>query len=124
MSKGASWIAVLAVLSAATAAAQNKNSPQLWILKPVVRASPPGRDHNPKGYTVWLAGGGIKGGAIHGATDDFGYKAVEHPHYYSDLHATIFHQLGLDYKKMNFEALGRTMHLVQEGDGPISQILS
>jgi hypothetical protein len=83
-----------------------------------------GRDHNPKGYTVWLAGGGVKGGTVHGATDEFGYKAVEHPHYYSDLHATILHQMGLDYLKMNFEALGRTMHLVEEGDGPIGQILA
>ena len=83
-----------------------------------------GRDHNPKGYTVWLAGGGVKGGTIHGATDEFGYKAVEHPHYYSDLHATILHQLGLDYTKMTFEALGRTMRLVEEGSGPITQILT
>ena len=45
-----------------------------------------GRDHNPKGYMSWFARGGIKGGTIHGATDAFGYKAVEDPHYYSDLH--------------------------------------
>jgi len=83
-----------------------------------------GRDHNPKGYTVWLAGGGVKGGVVHGSTDEFGYKAIEHPHYYSDLHATILRQVGLDYKKMNFESLGRTMRLVEEGDGPITQILS
>ena len=83
-----------------------------------------GRDHNPKGYTVWLAGGGVKGGVVHGSTDEFGYKATEHPHYYSDLHATILRQVGLDYKKMNYESLGRTMRLVEEGDGPITQILS
>ena len=83
-----------------------------------------GRDHNPKGYTVWLAGGGVKGGVVHGFTDEFGYKAVEQPHYYSDLHATILRQIGLDYKKMAYEALGRTMRLVEEGDGPITQILS
>ena len=82
-----------------------------------------GRDHNPKGYSVWLAGGGVKGGTVHGATDDFGYKAVEHRHYYSDLHATILHQLGLDYKRMTVEALGRTMRLVEDGDGPIEAIL-
>ncbi len=63
-----------------------------------------GRDHNPKGYTVLLAGGGIKGGVIHGATDDVGYQAVEHRHYYSDLHATILNQFGLDYQKMEHEA--------------------
>jgi len=83
-----------------------------------------GRDHNPKGYSCWLAGGGIKGGVVHGATDDIGYKAVEHPHYYSDLHATILRQLGLDYEKMEIRVLGRNMKLVEEGGGPIQEILS
>ena len=82
-----------------------------------------GRDHNPKGYTCWLAGGGIRGGVVHGATDEVGYKAVEDPHYYSDLHATILRQLGLDYKKMELMVIGRTMRLVEEGDGPIEAIL-
>jgi uncharacterized protein (DUF1501 family) len=82
-----------------------------------------GRDHNPKGYTVWLAGGGVKGGTVHGATDEVGYKAVENPHYYSDLHATILRQVGLDYKKMEFNVFGRTMKLVEEGTGPIKEVL-
>lgn len=82
-----------------------------------------GRDHNPKGYTVWLAGGGVKGGVVHGATDEVGYKAEQHPHYYSDLHATILRQLGLDHKKMELQVVGRTMKLVEEGHGPISEIL-
>src|ERR1043166_514748 len=59
-----------------------------------------GRDHNPRGYSVWLAGGGIKGGVTHGETDEGGYRAVENRHYCSDLHATILHQLGLDHTKM------------------------
>ncbi len=83
-----------------------------------------GRDHNPKGYSSWFAGGGIKGGVVHGATDEFGYKAVEHPHYYSDLHATILKQLGLDHKKMQHRALGRLFHLVEEGHGPINEIIA
>jgi uncharacterized protein (DUF1501 family) len=83
-----------------------------------------GRDHNPRGYTVWLAGGGVKGGVVHGATDEVGYQAVEKRHYYSDLHATILKQLGLDSKKMELEVIGRTMKLVEEGDGPIREILS
>jgi uncharacterized protein (DUF1501 family) len=83
-----------------------------------------GRDHNPRGFTVWLAGGGVRGGTIHGATDEVGYQAVENRHYWSDLHATILHQLGLDYKKMTIPVLGRTMRLVEEGDGPIRAILS
>jgi hypothetical protein len=82
-----------------------------------------GRDHNPKGYTALLAGGGVKGGTVHGATDDVGYKAVDHPHYYSDLHATILNQLGLDHKKMEYNVFGRTMRLVEEGGGPIRQII-
>jgi hypothetical protein len=82
-----------------------------------------GRDHNPRGYSVWLAGGGIKGGTVHGATDDVGFQAVQDRHYYSDLHATILQQLGLDWKKMEVQSIGRTMKLVEEGDGPISAIL-
>jgi hypothetical protein len=83
-----------------------------------------GRDHNPRGYTAWLAGGGVRGGIVHGATDEVGYKAVEHPHYYSDLHATIVHQLGLDHKKLEVPVIGRTMKLIEEGEGPIKEILS
>jgi len=83
-----------------------------------------GRDHNPRGYTAWLAGGGVKGGVVHGATDDVGFQAVEHRHYYSDLHATILRQMGLDYKKMELPVFGRTMRLVEEGNGPIQAILS
>jgi len=82
-----------------------------------------GRDHNPRGYTAWLAGGGVKGGVVHGATDEVGYKAVEDPHHYSDLHATILRQLGLDHRKMEVPVLGRTMRLVEEGHGPIEPIL-
>ena len=83
-----------------------------------------GRDHNPRGYTCWLSGAGVKGGMVHGATDEVGYQAVENRHYYSDLHATILQQLGLDYKKMQIHALGRTLKLVEEGDGPIREILA
>jgi len=83
-----------------------------------------GRDHNPRGYSVWLAGGGIKGGMTHGETDDVGYRAVQDKHYCSDLHATILHQLGLDHKKMDIEVFGRTFHLVEEGDGPIKAIIA
>ena len=77
-----------------------------------------GRDHNPRGYTVWLAGGGVHGGTVHGATDEVGYRAAEDRHYYSDLHATILQQLGLDYRKMEVQVFGRTMKLVEEGEGP------
>jgi hypothetical protein len=59
-----------------------------------------GRDHHPYGFSVWLAGGGIKGGIAHGATDELGFHAVEHRHYVTDIHATILHQLGLDPRAM------------------------
>ena len=54
-----------------------------------------GRDHHPYGFSVWMAGGGVKGGVVHGATDELGFHAVENPHYVTDIHATILHQLGL-----------------------------
>jgi hypothetical protein len=82
-----------------------------------------GRDHNPRGYCSWLAGGGVKGGTVHGATDDVGYKAVENPHYYSDLHATILRQMGIDHNSLEVTVLGRKVRLVEEGNGPITAIV-
>jgi hypothetical protein len=83
-----------------------------------------GRDHNGKGFSTLLAGGGVKGGVVEGATDEVGYKAVENPHYISDLQATILRQTGLDYKKMEFVLNGRAFRLVEEGTGPMLNILS
>jgi uncharacterized protein (DUF1501 family) len=59
-----------------------------------------GRDHHPYGFSVWLAGGGIKGGVAHGATDPLGFHAAEHRHYVTDIHATVLHQLGLDPRRL------------------------
>lgn len=59
-----------------------------------------GRDHHSFGFSVWMAGGGIKGGVVHGATDELGYHAVEHPHYVTDVHATINHLMGLDPRRL------------------------
>jgi hypothetical protein len=70
-----------------------------------------GRDHNPFGFTVWLAGGGFKGGTIYGATDDFGFKAVDKPVHVHDLHATILHQLGIDHTKLTYRYSGRDFRL-------------
>lgn len=83
-----------------------------------------GRDHNAMGFTSWLAGGGVKGGTVEGATDEVGYQAVENRHYISDLQATILRQVGLNYKKMDFVVNGRPFHLIEEGEGPITRILS
>ena len=59
-----------------------------------------GREHNPYAFSVWMAGGGIKGGVVHGATDELGYHAVESRHYVTDIHATVLHQLGLDPRRL------------------------
>ena len=59
-----------------------------------------GRDHHPQGFCAWLAGGGVKGGITHGATDELGFHAIENRHYVTDIHATVLHQLGLDSRKM------------------------
>jgi hypothetical protein len=60
-----------------------------------------GRDHHPYGFSVWMAGGGLKGGVVHGATDEIGFHAVEKPHYVTDIHATLLHQLGLYSHRMH-----------------------
>ena len=70
-----------------------------------------GRDHNPGGFTVWLAGGGFKPGFAHGATDDFGAAAVEGKVHMHDLHATILHQLGMDHERLSFRFAGRDFRL-------------
>jgi hypothetical protein len=70
-----------------------------------------GRDHHPYGFSVWLAGGGIKGGQAHGATDDFGYRATVDRTSVADLHATMLHQLGLDYRQLSYHRHGREERL-------------
>jgi hypothetical protein len=70
-----------------------------------------GRDHNNKGYTIWMAGGGVKGGMSYGATDELGYQAVENPVHIHDWHATILHLLGLDHKQLTFNYAGRSFRL-------------
>lgn len=76
-----------------------------------------GRDHNHYGFTVWLAGGGVKGGTVYGATDDFGYKAVENPVHVHDLHATILHLMGFDHEKLTYRHAGRDFRLTDvEGE--------
>lgn len=72
-----------------------------------------GRDHHPYGFSAWLAGGGIKGGVVHGATDEIGFHAVEDRHYVTDIHATILHQLGLDSRKL--EVPGRKRLEIDHG---------
>jgi hypothetical protein len=70
-----------------------------------------GRDHHNLGFTMWLAGGGIKGGQVVGATDAIGLKAIEEPHHFRDIHTTILHQLGLDQDELSYPHLGRRERL-------------
>ena len=83
-----------------------------------------GRDHNPFGFTIWMAGGGIKGGTIHGATDEFGYKAVENKVEVHDLHATMLHLLGVDHTRQTFRFGGRDMRLTDIHGHVIHEILN
>jgi hypothetical protein len=80
-----------------------------------------GRDHHPFGFSVWMAGGGIKGGTVHGATDELGFHPVEDRHYVTDIHATVLHQLGLDPRQL--EVAGRK-RLERDYGHPIQQIIS
>ena len=70
-----------------------------------------GRDHNPYGYTMWMAGAGVKPGFVYGATDEFGYHAVENRMHIHDLHATVLHLLGLDHEKLTYRYAGRDFRL-------------
>ena len=80
-----------------------------------------GRDHHPYGFSIWMAGGGLKGGIVHGATDEIGFHAVEHPHYVTDVHATILKQLGLNPHRMEVSGHKR---LEQDFGHPIEQIIA
>ncbi len=70
-----------------------------------------GRDHNHWGFSLWMAGGGIKGGTVYGATDEFGFRAVENPVSVHDLHATILHLMGIDHKRFTYRHAGRDFRL-------------
>lgn len=83
-----------------------------------------GRDHNPFGFTVWMAGGGVRGGLTYGATDDYGYYAIENKLEMFDLHATILHLLGLDHEQTTFRISGRDMRLTDVHGHVVKDILA
>ncbi len=83
-----------------------------------------GRDHNPYGFTIWLAGGGVKGGMSYGATDEYGYKVVENRVTIHDLHATMLHLLGLEHTRLTFRFGGRDMRLTDVHGEVVKQILA
>ena len=83
-----------------------------------------GRDHNHYGFTTWMAGGGVKAGHVHGATDDFGFQAVENKVHVHDLHATMLHLLGFDHEKLTYRYSGRDFRLTDVHGKVIQDILA
>ena len=83
-----------------------------------------GRDHNPNGFTIWMAGAGVKGGFHYGATDEFGYKAQQNKVHVNDLHATLLHLLGLEHTKLTYRFNGRDFRLTDVAGEVITEILA
>ena len=83
-----------------------------------------GRDHNPFGFTMWLAGGAVKGGTIYGATDDFGFKAIEKPAHVHDIHATILYLMGIDHKKLTYRYSGRDFRLTDVAGNVLHELIA
>ncbi|QMV18373.1 DUF1501 domain-containing protein [Granulicella sp. 5B5] len=83
-----------------------------------------GRDHNPHGFTMWLAGGGIKGGMTYGETDDFGWKVVDKPVHVHDIHATILYLMGIDHTKLTFRSSGRDFRLTDVAGNVVHDIIA
>jgi Protein of unknown function (DUF1501) len=91
---------------------------------PVAQGGSRGRDHNATGFTIWMAGGGIKGGAVIGATDEIGLNAIEGKAHVNDLHATILHAMGLDHKQLTYLHSGRDERLTDVGGRVISTLFA
>ena len=83
-----------------------------------------GRDHNPEGFTVWMAGGGVKGGTSYGATDPFGYKAEVNPLSIHDVHATMLYLLGLDHTRLTYYHNGLQRRLTDVHGHVVKEIIS
>jgi hypothetical protein len=82
-----------------------------------------GRNHHPQAFSVWLAGGGVRGGLTYGSTDDFGYKPAENPVHMHDLHATLLHALGLDHERLTYQHAGRNFRLTDVYGRVVQDIL-
>ena len=83
-----------------------------------------GRDHNPEGFTMWLAGGGVKGGFTYGATDDYGYFAVNDKVHINDFHATILALLGLNHEKLTYRYAGRDYKLTDLAGNVVKDVMA
>jgi len=83
-----------------------------------------GRDHNPQGFTIWMAGGGVRGGMAHGQTDEYGHRAIVDPVHVHDLHATVLHLLGLDHTRLTYRYSGRDFRLTDVHGEVVQSILA
>jgi hypothetical protein len=83
-----------------------------------------GRDHHPRCFTIWLAGGGVKPGMSIGKTDDYSYNIVENPVHVHDLHATMLHCLGIDHKRLTYRFQGRDFRLTDIAGNVVQEILA
>ena len=91
---------------------------------PAMEGKDGGRDHNHYGFSMWLAGGGVKGGFAYGATDEFGFRAVENRVHVHDLHATMLHLMGLDHEKLTYRYSGRDYRLTDVHGDVVRGILA
>ena len=91
---------------------------------PTAQGTGDGRDHNPEGFTMWLAGGGVKGGHSHGATDDYGFFAEKGKVHIHDMHATILHLMGLDHERLTFKHAGRDFRLTDVHGRVIDEVIA
>ncbi|HCU87358.1 MAG TPA: DUF1501 domain-containing protein, partial [Verrucomicrobiales bacterium] len=83
-----------------------------------------GRDHNHHGFSVWLAGGGVRGGLTYGATDEFGFAAVENKMHVHDLHATMLHLMGIDHERLTYRYSGRDFRLTDVHGRIVKEIIA
>ncbi len=99
-------------------------TPAVEVPAPGTPGNGKGRDHNHWGFTVWLAGGGVKGGYVHGATDEFGFRAVEKPVHVHDFHATMLQLMGFDHEKLTYRYAGRDFRLTDVSGEVVRDILA
>ena len=98
---------------------------RLPVIQSQGKVKKPGRDHNTEGFSIWMAGGGVKAGHVHGATDETGARAVDGKVHFGDLHATVLHLLGLPANDLKYRHAGRDHRLTgPEGGRVVSEIFA
>ena len=96
-------------------------TPEAQVLEGTIRD---GRDHNADGYSMWLAGGGVRGGLVYGQTDELGYEAVKNPVHLHDLHATMLYLLGINHERLTYRYAGRDFRLTDVHGTVVEDILA